>query len=697
MESVHYHGGHTAAPRIDWPHQVGVLPPEAHCFQPRTTDVAGPDTRCRILSGLGGVGKTQLAAHWAREAWQVRDVDLLVWVTAGAREVIESVYAQAAHEVEGADPADPARAATRFLNWLHRTQRRWMIVLDDLTDPADLRGLWPPDCPQGRVVVTTRRNDAALLGQRRMLVEVSPFAPNESLTYLRTKLAAHGLSSQDSEAADLAAELGHLPLALAQAAAYIADMGLSCAEYRRRLRDRRRSLRDLLPEQGGLPDDHRATVAAVWELSVEHADGLRPLGLARPLLELTSVLDSNGIPLDVLTTEAACTYAAASVEPIPPDGVDARELPELQAEDADAALRCLNRLSLISLADEGDQRIVRVHALVQRVTRESLEPEHFAETAYFAGTALIQAWNDSSREVTAPFAQTLRENIDALRGFAVEDVWGVGGYHVFVHGAESYGHAGVVSKAVAILRPLYECAVRELGAEHEHTIKIRLALGYWQSRDKRYVDDAMDDLLGSFNSVRQRYGDDHLESLSIRGYLAGMLADGGYPLAAADAFAELHVVLARDHPHERVKIIEARFLEAFFRGMARKEPGQADVAASILDELRAEPAAHVELRLSAAHNVAALRAECGDLPGAIRELEEVFAAEVSAMGRDHPEVLTTRHNLARYRADNGEVERATAELEILLRDRRRILGDDHPSTANTRRVLEESRERGVTG
>jgi hypothetical protein len=55
------------------------------------------------------------------------------------------------------------------------------------------------------------------------------------------------------------------------------------------LADRARTLPDLVPEDSGLPDAHSATVAATWSLSIEHADRLRPTGLARPMLHLGTV------------------------------------------------------------------------------------------------------------------------------------------------------------------------------------------------------------------------------------------------------------------------------------------------------------------------------------------------------------------------------------------------------------------------
>ncbi|MGX8904028.1 NB-ARC domain-containing protein [Streptomyces netropsis] len=111
---------------------------------------------CHVLSGTGGAGKTQLAAHHARTTWEAGGTDLLVWVTATDRAAILSAYAEAAAAVTGTDDTrhlgtdDPERAAARFLNWAQSTDRRWLIVLDDVADPADLSGLggrlalWPP-------------------------------------------------------------------------------------------------------------------------------------------------------------------------------------------------------------------------------------------------------------------------------------------------------------------------------------------------------------------------------------------------------------------------------------------------------------------------------------------------------------------------------------------------------------------------
>ena len=111
---------------------------------------------------VGGTGKTQLAVGFAHQMWSSRSVDLLVWVAAGNRAAIVSGYARAAADLNLAEAGRPAAAAAaagtgtgetadggaqRFLDWLRRTPRRWAVVLDGVTSPVDLDGLWPQGQP----------------------------------------------------------------------------------------------------------------------------------------------------------------------------------------------------------------------------------------------------------------------------------------------------------------------------------------------------------------------------------------------------------------------------------------------------------------------------------------------------------------------------------------------------------------------
>ncbi|GAA0503385.1 hypothetical protein GCM10011581_26530 [Saccharopolyspora subtropica] len=380
---VHFHSAGHAPVKL--PYWSGSFPPLADKIQERDVtkaltgvldsgDTVVLSSDSVVVSGMGGVGKTQVARYYAERVWKSGAADLVAWVTATSREAIISGYARLATELTGIEDPEPELGAQRLLAWLASTSVRWLIVLDDLQRPDDLRDLWPPNTSTGQIVVTTRRRDSALRGHDRRMIDVGVFTPDEANAYLRAKLADE--PSLLEGASELAEELGYLPLALAQVSAYMQDRALSCAEYQRRLTSRRHQLASLLPEPQSLPDQHHATVAATWSLSVELANELRPAGLAQPLLEVASLLDANGIPRLVFATEAIANLLTTTV---------GREIDTDQASDG---LGCLHRLSLITLDPSSVSQEVRIHALVQRATRENFTHQQHELTARAAADAL---------------------------------------------------------------------------------------------------------------------------------------------------------------------------------------------------------------------------------------------------------------------------------------------------------------------
>jgi hypothetical protein len=211
------------------------------------------------------------------------------------------------------------------------------------------------------------------------------------------------------ESDELAADLGYLPLALGQAATFIADQNLTCAAYRR-LFANAHGLVDVLPEPGELPDDYSRSVAGTFTLSLDAANRVRPVGLAEPLLLLLSLLDPNGIPGTVITTEAVSTYLGDQIG---------------QSGDAEQAWAALANLTRFTLADlialdntrssdgananhqEARGRVL-VHAVVQRVSRDQASPDRTGPAARAAADALTVVWPGVERDVE--LAQLLRAN-----------------------------------------------------------------------------------------------------------------------------------------------------------------------------------------------------------------------------------------------------------------------------------------------
>ncbi|MER7753174.1 NB-ARC domain-containing protein [Kitasatospora sp. NPDC097643] len=477
-----------------WPHQVGVIPTVADAFQPRGLVDLITAGRAVVLSGMGGIGKTQLAAHHAHEQLRGGQVDLLVWVTAGSRQAVQQTYAQAAAELGVPD----------LLAWLNTTTRRWLVVLDDLQDPADLRGLWPPVTAIGRTVTTTRRRDPALRTADRQVLPVDLFSAAESLAYLTDRLALHDLTEPDDHLAALATDLGHLPLALAQAAAYLIDLtdtGLTAAHYRTLLADRR-PLATLAPTPSALPDDQEATLAAVLALSLARADAVTE-GLATPMLRLMSVLDPNGIPVNVLTADGARCYLRENGE-----------------ADAPAVIRALHRLSLadrIPAADQWHPELLRVHVLTQRAAFETVSDEAGrTKLLRHAVGALLSAWTDMGARLG--FLGYLRANSASLRPHHPDLLGDDAGRSLALVEAVATSMTEDSSAATEFYHELLNRAVARLGPEHPFVLVVRRECA-------RKGDHAAQDLELLLADQRRLLGERHIETLQTRQMLAKTVGD----------------------------------------------------------------------------------------------------------------------------------------------------------------------------
>ena len=170
--------GFSARPESASALELALVPGAAVALAPGRTGPGGSG------DWLKTCGKTQLAVSSAEWLWQSGKVDMLVWAVATSRASVLSAYVEAAVAVMGADPSgDAETVAGRFVSWLAETSRPWLVVLDDLSDTADLEGL-RPDGPAGRVLITTS-NPAAVPGpQRALILSVGAFSPREALSYL---------------------------------------------------------------------------------------------------------------------------------------------------------------------------------------------------------------------------------------------------------------------------------------------------------------------------------------------------------------------------------------------------------------------------------------------------------------------------------------------------------------------------------
>ncbi|MBM7776022.1 thioredoxin-like negative regulator of GroEL [Actinokineospora baliensis] len=693
---------------VGLPYRFGPVPTRVRGFQQRmmAAPVTG-DGLVGVVTGLGGVGKTQLAADYAHRLWDGQHVQLLVWITATSRDAILATYARLAAELTGVHGEDAEQATRRTLDWLNNTEYRWLVVFDDVQAPADLAGLWPPRATRGQVLVTTRRRDAALT-RVGPVAEVGLFTSEESIAYLRTLLNHRADLAEGG--VELAEALGHLPLALSQAAAYLADRDLTCIEYLCRFHDRARRLVQVLPDPDALPDEHQNTIAATWSLSVEAADQLPPVGLAAPLLRLCALLNGNGIPLSVLMTDSVLTHLTQAT---------GRHIDGEQTRDG---LTCLHRLNLITFNPGALHLEVRVHALVQRATRDDISEKELTRLAYLTASALAAAWPDIERDTA--LAASLRANTLALHTNTGELLWNpeahlvlfkagnslceagqpaaardhfadllntanhlLGSNHpdtlVIRHNlARCLGETGDAAGAAALLTKLHPQYVRALGPDHPETLTNRHSLAYWRGEagDAAAAKNAFAELVEDCLRV---YGSNDPRTLTARGNLAGWQGLAGDAVQAAQGFAELLEdclrVVGPDHP----TTFTIRNSLAFWRNKSgNAAEGAAEIADLLEDQQRVLGPNHPST-LATRHNLVHLRGQVGDATGAVTASAKLLDDCLRALGPEHPATLITRDTHAYWQGRSGNVRQAAENYTKLLDDCLRILGPDHPITHAT--------------
>jgi hypothetical protein len=652
-----------------WPRLIGVLPVKADQRQDRDLDshiaeIHRARSECLVLTGLGGVGKTQLAAALVRRRWAAEDVDLLLWVTATGRTSVVKAYKQAARVVTGIDETDSEVAARSFLSWLADPgDRSWTVVLDGVADPADLNGLWPPVSPSGRTVVTSQRKDNGLAAGR-VVVNVDTFTDAEARSYLTDKLG-------DSDGIDdLAAALGNLPLALAQATAYIADRQIGCREYLELFKAL--PLDRLGPDF--LPDDHLGPVAATWTLSINRADAKPPPGAARPLLDLAALLHGDRIPRQIFDCAAVLAYCGG------------RSGAAIGSWGVDEALQRLHRFSLVTV--DRSTQTVQIHGLVQRAVYD--DPGHDRSAAAVAADAICDLWSIVDTDET--FEQALRDNVRVLRERADAQLWAGRVHPVLPRAGTSLGETGLTAGAVTYFTALHATAVERLGGDHPHTLDIRHELAYWQGQSGDATA-AVAILTEVVDARRRVLGPDHPDTLTARHNLAAWLGESGEIEKAFAGFltviGDRGRILGADHVDTLTSLHNA----AYWLGLHGN--GAVEILEKVLEKRLAILGPDHPDTLLTRYNLAYWLSQT-DPARAIEEYERLLADRDRVLGRDHPDTLLTRFDLAQCHGLSGAPAQAEVTLRKLLPEQVRVLGGEHPDTRITRQSLEYWRGAGTT-
>ncbi|MFJ8283527.1 tetratricopeptide repeat protein [Streptomyces griseoluteus] len=676
VANIHLH--EAPAKPAAWPVQVGQVPALASAFQPRRAlrerveearADGGTVVLTQVLSGGGGVGKTQLAAACACDA-VAEGYDLVVWAAATEAQQVITQYAQAAARV-GVAGGDPEADARLFLQWLATTSRRWLVVLDDVTDPAVLTSWWPAShTGSGWVLATTRLKDARMTGGGRARIDIDVYTPGEARTFVEARLTGEGMEHLlDERVPGLAAALGCLPLALSHATAYMINEELTCAAYLALFTDHRTSLEEALPESADT-EGYGRQITTTLLLSLEAAQAADTTGFATTALRLVALLDPSGHP-----------HALWSAPPLL--GCLA---PEAATPDqAHRTLRLLHRYALITCDTRAEPRAVRIHALTARAVRERIPHARLPGLARAAADALVHVW-PCPDPLSPDLAATLRANTDALADHAYDCLWDSAHHPVLHRTGDSLRGAGLVAPALAHWHRIAADCERLLGPEHLDTLVARSVLASCHAEAGR-AEEAVSRLERVADDCERLLGAGHPAALAVRNNLATAYGNAG---RVAEAIV-LHRGLLADcrqqfgdrHPHT---LTVRNNLAAAYRDAGHLAAAIAMQEQVVADSERLLGDGHPDT-LDARGNLAECYVRAGFVEEATRRLQWLIADSDRLLGGGHPATLRARDNLARCYWLEGREEEAIRLLEDIAADGRRLLGERHPTASEYGRNL----------
>ena len=617
----------------------------------------------QAVYGLGGVGKSELALHFAhtrRSRYQ-----LVWWVTAASATQIETGLAalttRLCPAIEVATTTGDA--AGWALGWF-QTHDRWLLVLDNVEDPRDVDPV-VAQLPSGHIVLTTRRD--VDWGRLAVPIRLDVLEPGPAAEVITARIGL--TTSQDREdAAAVADELGFLPLALDQAVAYMIQTRMRPGRYLGKLRQHPARM------YAATADQAEQTIARLWDITIEAIRGRDPDAIR--LLQVMACYAPDNIPRVIL----GGTFAA---------------------DEVDDQLGLLASYSMITLTTE----TVGIHRLVRAIvlgTQEMQSLGHsLADTALDWLNKALPADPDSN--VAAwPLLRTLIPHVESITSQYPDGQQplqlgqvhiGIGKFH------RSQGEYQLALKVHETALRIYE---ERLGREHPDVASAlgNLGLSY---RDLGRAAEALPLAQRELQIAKAALGPNHPDVVSALSALAGPHKDELSKLANTykDALSNLASTYKDLGGAAKALLLEQRALEIAEVTLGPGDPSIAiqlgNLAVTYRELGRAAEALPLELRalevteaaLGPDHpdvaislgNLAITHIDLGREADALPLQRRALEISEATLRPDHPSVAVRRSNLAGTYIDLGRAAEALPLVQRGLEITEAALGPDHPRVA----------------
>ncbi len=610
----------------------------------------------QAVTGMGGVGKTQLAVEYIYR--HKTDYKVIWWIRSEEPAAMAADYADLAVDLDLPEKASPDQTeiTKAVKRWLEHNSG-WLLIFDNAQGPGKVRD-YLPQGGAGHLLITSRNPDWSRAAK---LLPVEIFDRAESIDFLCERTGQDNRKAADA----LADELGDLPLALEQAGAYIKTTGITLIDYQELFQSRRKELWD----DETPPPDYPDSVAATWSLAMEQVSKESPE--AADLLNLCAFLAPDEISLEMLSGGAEHLP-----EPLAATATDRLAM--------NRAIKVLRRYSLIY----ADGKSLSVHRLVQAVVRDRLsedDEKRWAETAVALLSAAfpfesgdVQTWHQCPRFL--PNALAAADHAEA-REVASEKT-----SHILNQTGLYLWKCAEFTEAKAHLERALTLAEKVYGQNHL-TVAIRVNNLGLVMQDLGDLQGAKEHLMRALKINENTYGPDHPNVARTVNNLGSVLQNLGDLQGAKQHFERAlkidentygsdHLNIAKDVNNLGVVLRDLRDIHAAKQQFER--------ALNICEKTYSSDHPNVATTVN---NLGLVLQDLGDLQGAKGHYERALMIDENTYGPDHPDVARDVNNLGLVLQDLGDLQGAKEHHERALEILRKILGEEHPYTATMRNNL----------
>ena len=329
--------------------------------------------RMAAICGLGGCGKTTLAAQFAWEHKPEYEGGVF-WLSMEDEKKFDSCVNDLALRLGlMADSSD--YTLSKILSFISHQKKRWLMVLDNvdqrqLSDNMQkfLLGRWKRES-NGHMIITTRRERKEICQwmdlEPHCCVEVFSFSTQEAKKFLLTRAGGNNAAGQENELDELVVELGCLPLALEQAGAHIRSLQCPLGKY---LEQYKRERLQLLIEHHANPSweyesRSRLSVHTTWLLNFEYVKTSKYGEIATRFVHAAAFFDPDEIYEGLINAELLSRDVL--------DGKEG-ELPLTNSHIVEV-------LTKFSLFQRNSVGFIRIHRLVQEFIRGTMKSEEITK------------------------------------------------------------------------------------------------------------------------------------------------------------------------------------------------------------------------------------------------------------------------------------------------------------------------------